>query len=113
MKLLEYIEFCLNEWPDEINMEGAYDLTNNLYFFPNLIQVHDVLQEKDYDYFWGVVTYEIFKYNFRKLRELFDSNDFSSFRKAEIDRILLKDNILKEVEKINESELFDRLKQFD
>ena len=112
MKLLEYIEFCLSEWPDKINMEGAYKVTNNLYFFPKLIEIHDGLTEKEDDYFEGVIIYEIFKYQFNELKKKFDKDDFSAFRKSEIDRVLLTNNVLKEVHEINDQELIDRLKQF-
>lgn len=113
MKLSEYIELSLNEWPDEIDLEGSYKITENLYFFPKLIEIHDGSIEKEDDYFEGVVIYEIFKYLFDELKKKFDQNDLSAFRKSEIDRTLLEHNILKEVQEINDPELIDRLKQFE
>lgn len=113
MRLIEYIESCLNDWPDEISTEGSYKITENLYFFANLIEVHNGLTEKEDDYFEGVVIYEIFKYQFDELKNKFDQNDLSAFRKSEIDRTLLEHNILKEVQEINDPELIDRLKQFE
>lgn len=111
MKLSEYIELSLNDWPDEIDLEGSYKITENLYFFTKLVEVRDAL-EKEHDFFKGVVIYEIFKYQFNELKKKFDQDDLSAFRKSEIDRTLLEYNILKEVQEINDPELIDRLKQF-
>lgn len=114
MTFLQYIENCLSEWPDEVDLEGAYKPTATGYFFPSLIKAHDALQDQDpRDCLKGVVLYEIYTYQFKALRDRFENKYPSGFKKAAIDRQALMAQIRKEILEHHAPELADQLKSFE
>ena len=115
MSLVKYIEKCLGLWPEKISMEGSrYIPQSNGYLFPELINVHDELQDNVKEHLEGVVMYEIYGMFFYKMKENFNKNLFVEVHKSEFNIEQLVDNVRKDImEREDDEELKLSLKAID
>lgn len=115
MSLVKYIEKCLGLWPEKISMEGSrYIPQSNGYLFPELIKIHDILQDNSKEYIDGVIMYEVFRLFFRKMKENFNKNLFVEVHKSEFNIEQLVDNVRKDImEREDDEELKLSLKAID
>lgn len=105
MSLVGYIEKCLGLWPEKISMKGSrYIPQSNGYLFPELIKIHDKLQDNSKEYIDGVIMYEVYRLFFRKMKENYNKNLSIKAHKSDFDIEQLAENVRKEIMKRGDDE---------
>lgn len=104
-----YLKECLDSWPDSIDMCGAQFIPESGgYLFPELIKVHDLLQDSIKTDLGGLVMYEVFGFFFWKMKE-----NLLQGRNTPVSKTLSVDELLTMVEQeVLESDCKKMKKQF-